>query len=40
MVTASIKAEKHPLYKGEIGAVLTALSVEPAAPADPDVATF
>ena len=40
MVTASIKAEKHPLYKGEIGAVLTALSVEPAEPADPDVATF
>ena len=39
-VTASIKAEKHPLYKGEIGAVLTALSVEPAEPADPDVATF
>ena len=40
MVTASIKAEKHALYKGEIGPVLTALSVEPAEPADPDVATF
>ena len=40
MVTASIKAEKHSLYKGEIGPVLTALSVEPAEPADPDVATF
>ena len=40
MVTATIKAEKHPLYKGETGAVLTALSVEPTEPADPDVATF
>ena len=40
MVTASIKAEKHALYKGEIGPVLTAISVEKAEPADPDVATF
>ena len=40
MVTASIKAEKHPLYKGDVGAVLTAISVTPAMPADPDVATF
>ena len=39
-VTASIKAEKHALYKGEIGPVLTAISVEKAEPADPDVATF
>ena len=40
-VTASIHAEKHPLYKGERGPVLTAISIEKnAAPADPDVATF
>ena len=39
-VTASIKAEKHQLYQGELGPVLTALKVEPAEPADPDVATF
>jgi hypothetical protein len=41
MVTAKIAAEKHPLYKGDIGPVLTALRVETgAAPADPDVCTF
>ncbi len=40
MVTAKITAENHPLYQGELGPVLTAISVEPAAPADPDVATF
>ena len=41
MVTAKISAEKHPLYKGETGPVLTALRVEVGAePADPDVATF
>ena len=41
MVTAKISAEKHPLYKGEVGPVLTALTVEKGvAPADPDVATF
>ncbi len=40
-VTAKITAEKHPLYKGETGPVLTALRVERnAQPADPDVATF
>ncbi len=39
-VTAKISAEKHPLYKGELGPVLTAVSVEKAAPAVPDVATF
>ena len=34
-------AEKHPLYKGEVGPVLTALEVtKNAQPADPDVATF
>jgi hypothetical protein len=40
MVTAKIAAEKHALYKGELGPVLTALSVEPAEAAEPDVATF
>ncbi len=40
MVTAKISAEKHPLYKGDLGPVLTAINVEPAQPADPDVATF
>lgn len=39
-VTAKISAENHPLYQGELGPVLTAISVEPASPADPDVATF
>ncbi len=39
-VTAKITAEKHPLYKGDTGPVLTAVTVEPAAPAEPDVATF
>ena len=41
MVTAMIKAEKHRLYKGDIGPVLTAIEVvQGAAPADPDVCTF
>ena len=41
MVTAKISAEKHPLYKGEVGPVLTALEVVKGVdPADPDVATF
>ena len=39
-VCATISAEKHLLYQGELGPVLTAISVEPAEPADPDVATF
>ena len=39
-VTAKITAEKHSLYKGELGPVLTAIRVEPAEPANPDVATF
>ena len=40
-VTAKIGAEKHPLYKGDVGPVLTAISVETGEePADPDVATF
>ncbi|MBE6946429.1 MAG: hypothetical protein E7459_10165 [Ruminococcaceae bacterium] len=40
MVTATISAEKHPLYKGELGPILTAISVEPAVPATQDVVTF
>jgi hypothetical protein len=39
-VTAKISAEKHALYKGELGPVLTAISVVPAEAAEPDVATF
>ncbi len=40
-VTAKVTAENHPLYKGDMGPVLTALRVERnAEPADPDVATF
>ena len=41
MLTAKIKAEKHYLYKGEMGPVLTAIELTKGAePADPDVATF
>lgn len=41
ILKARISAEKHPLYKGEVGPVLTAISVKTGAiPADPDVATF
>ena len=41
MVQAKITAEKHPLYKGDLGPVLTAVKVtRNADPADPDVATF
>ena len=41
MVTAKITAEKHKLYKGDIGPVLTAIRVDQGAEAaDPDVATF
>jgi hypothetical protein len=39
-VTAKISAEKHRLYKGEVGPLLTAISVVPAQPAEPDFATF
>ena len=39
-VTAKIAAEKHYLYQGELGPVLTAVSVEEAQPAEQDVATF
>ena len=41
MVEATISAEKHALYQGEVGPVLTAISVETGAePANPDVAEF
>ena len=40
-LTAKITAEKHKLYKGDIGPVLTAITVERnAQPAEPDYATF
>ena len=39
-VEASIKAETHSLYKGELGPVLTAVSVTEAAPAVEEVCTF
>ena len=39
-VTAKITAEKHPLYHGDLGPVLTALQVQSAEPAEPDVAVF
>ena len=40
MVEATIAAEAHDLYGGGVGPILTAISVEPAEPAQPDVATF
>jgi len=41
MVTAKVTAEKHKLYKGDIGPVLTAIRVvKDAEPAVPDVCTF
>ena len=41
MVTAKITAEKHKLYKGDMGPVLTAIRVDKdAEPAVPDVCTF
>ena len=40
MVEATVSAEKHPLYQGELGPVLTAISVEKAEPAKEEVATF
>ncbi len=40
MVEATIAAEKHRLYKGDMGPVLTALSVTETAPAVEDVCTF
>lgn len=40
MVTAKISAEKHALYKGEMGPILTAISVELVQPAQEEVVTF
>ncbi len=40
VVTAKISAEKHTLYHGDLGPVLTAVEVTPAEAAVPDVATF
>ena len=41
MVTAKISAEKHALYRGDIGPILTAVEVRTGAvPAEPDVCTF
>ena len=40
MVTATVSAEKHPLYQGELGPVLTAVSVVPAEPAENEVTAF
>ena len=40
MVEATISAEKHPLYHGELGPVLTAVSVMAAEPAQQEVVTF
>lgn len=41
MVTAVINAEKHRLYKGDLGPVMTAIEVKTGVqPADPDVAEF
>ena len=41
MVTAKISCEKHRLYKGDVGPVLTAIEVvKGAEPAEPDVCTF
>jgi len=41
MVTAKITAERHKLYKGDLGPVLTAINVvKGAEPAAPDVCTF
>ena len=40
MVEASIRAEKHAVFQGEVGPVLTAILVEPAEPAGEDVCTF
>ena len=39
-VEATISAEKHPLYQGDLGPVLTAISVVPAEKAEQDVAMF
>ena len=40
MVTATVSAQKHPLYQGELGPVLTALRVEATEPAEEEVTAF
>ncbi len=40
LVTAKISSQKHPLYQGETGPVLTAVSVEQTVPAEKEVAEF
>ena len=40
MLEAAISAEKHPLYQGELGPVLTAKKVVPADPGEQEVAEF
>ena len=40
MVTATVSAQKHPIYQGETGPVLTAISVESAEPAAEEVTAF
>ncbi len=39
-VTATVTAQKHALYQGELGPLLTALEITPAQPAVQDVVTF
>ena len=39
-VLAKIDAQKHPLYQGELGPVLSAITVEKAEPAQQEVVTF
>lgn len=39
-VTATVRAAKHPVYQGQLGPILTAVSVEPAQPAQQEIATF
>lgn len=40
LITAKISAEKHPLYQGGVGPILTALSVEACSPSEQEVVTF
>jgi len=39
-VTATVRTAKHPIYQGQLGPILTAVSVEPAEPAQQEIATF
>ena len=40
MVTAQVSAERHALYQGELGPILTARSVESCSPAEQEIVTF